>query len=173
MEFQLEEALEVLAETPAVLLSLLGGKSNVWLDCRKQEDAFSPRDVVGHLIHAEMTNWIPRVRTILKVGDTHPFDGFERFNFRELIAGKSINESLSEFAVLRSESMTELGVLVADSDLLSTKGLHPDLGAVTLGNMLATWVVHDLGHISQIVKAMASNYREAVGPWRAYVTILD
>ena len=124
-------------------------------------------------MHAEMTNWIPRVRTILSVGDTQPFDGFERFNFRELIAGKSIDESLSEFAALRTASIVELRELVQDEGMLSTKGLHPDLGAVSLGNLLATWVVHDLGHISQIVKAMASNYREAVGPWRSYVTILD
>ena len=173
MDFQLSEAIEVLDSTPQVLLSLLGGKSAAWLDCRKTPDAFSPRDVVGHLMHAEMTNWIPRARTILSAGDTQPFNGFERFNFRELIAGKSIDASLSEFAALRSQSITELRLLAADSGVLSTKGLHPDLGAVSLGNLLATWVVHDLGHISQIVKAMASNYREAVGPWRAYVTILD
>ena len=173
MKFQLDEALEVLAETPEVLRSLLGGKSAAWLDCRKTPDAFSPRDVIAHLMFAEMTDWIPRVRTILKFQDSQSFDPFDRFGFRPLMAGKSIDELLTEFAMLREQSLQELRTLVPDADALATPGLHPDLGAVTLGNLLATWVVHDLGHISQIVKAMASNYREAVGPWRAYVTILD
>jgi hypothetical protein len=172
MDFQMDEALEVLAGTPAVLRSLLGGKSSLWLDCRKPAEAFSPRDVVGHLMHAELTDWIPRAKTILAFSDTKAFDPFDRFGFQHLLAGKSIDTLLEEFEALRRQSLDTLASLKIDADKLSRPGRHPDLGPVTLGNLLSTWVVHDLGHISQIVKAMAGNYREAVGPWRAYCTIL-
>ena len=172
MDFQMDEALEVLTGTPAVLHSLLGGKSSVWLDCRKSPEAFSPRDVVGHLMHAELTDWIPRVKTILESSDSKAFDPFDRFDFQHLLAGKNMDALLTEFKALRRQSLDTLASLKIDADKLARPGLHPDLGPVTVGNLLSTWVVHDLGHISQIVKAMAGNYREAVGPWRAYCTIL-
>ena len=173
MRFQIDEALEVLTTTPDVLNAMLRGKSAPWLHCRKTPDAFSPADVVGHLSHGERTNWMPRVNAILKHQDTIAFDGFDRFAFRPLIENKSIDELLDEFASLRNQSLAALNALHLSDDHLSLPGKHPDLGAVTLGNLLATWVVHDLGHISQIVKAMANEYRDAVGPWRAYTTILS
>jgi hypothetical protein len=172
MQFQIDQALEVLSSTPNVLDALLRGKSAAWIHCRPRLEAFSPADVVGHLSHGERTNWMPRVEAILADGDTKPFCTFDRFAFRPLIEGRPIGDLLDEFSALRKESLDKLQALKLTEAQLVLPGKHPDLGPVTLGNLLATWVVHDLGHISQIVKAMASEYRDAVGPWRAYTTIL-
>jgi hypothetical protein len=168
----MDEAVEILAQTPAVLDALLRGKSAVWLNARKTAESFSPIDVLGHLMHGELTDWIPRVRIILEHRDTRTFQPFDRFGFHALIAGKSAEALLDEFAALRRQSLDalrELGVTEAD---LALPGRHPELGPVTLGNHLASWAVHDLGHIAQIVKTMAWEYRDEVGPWRAYTTIL-
>jgi hypothetical protein len=173
MQFQLNQGIEVLTQTPSVLSALLRGKSAPWLNARKTPDSFSPLDVLGHLIHGEITDWIPRVRMILEQRDTMPFEPFDRFGFKELIAGKSADELLDEFADLRRQSLAALRDLGVTEEQLTLPGRHPELGAVALGNLLATWTVHDLGHIAQIVKTMAGEYREAVGPWRAYTTILD
>jgi hypothetical protein len=173
MEFHLDEALEVLTQTPGVLSALLRGKSAAWLNCRKTPESFSPVDVLGHLIHAELTDWIPRIRIILEHQDRRAFDPFDRFAFQSLIAGKSVDALLNEFAELRRDSLQSLLDLGVGQRQLDLPGMHPDLGPVTLGNLLATWAVHDLGHIAQIVKTMASEYRDAVGPWRSYITILD
>jgi hypothetical protein len=172
MQFQLDQSIEVLAHTPSVLDALLRGKSSAWLNCRKSPEAFSPVDVVGHLMLADETDWLPRVRMIL-AGHTHtPFEPFDRFDFQRLIAGKSIESLLNDFATLRSQSLQTLTSLQITEEQLDLPGTHPELGPVTLRNLLATWVVHDLGHIQQIVKTMSNEYREAVGPWRAYLSIL-
>lgn len=134
---------------------------------------FSPIDVIGHLTHAEMTDWIPRVRVILSHKDKSAFEPFDRFAFQSLIAGKSVEQLLDKFADLRRKSIDTLAGLDIGEQALDLPGLHPELGPVTLRNLLATWVVHDLGHISQILKAMAGEYRDAVGPWRTYLTFLD
>jgi len=173
MQFQMDEAIEVLAQTPGVLDALLRGKSEAWLTCRKTPESFSPLDVLGHLMHGEMTDWIPRVQMILDSGTARAFDPFDRFAFQSLIAGKPVEELLNEFAELRRESLQALHKHRVGKRQLDLPGLHPELGPVTLGNLLAAWVVHDLGHIAQIVKTMAYEYRDAVGPWRAYTTILD
>jgi hypothetical protein len=173
MQFQMEQGVEVLGQTPGALDALLRGKSAEWLNARKTPDAFSPLDVLGHLSHAEMTDWIPRVRMILEHGETRAFEPFDRFAFQGLIAGKTVGELLDEFAALRRESLETLHGLGVGEEQLGLPGLHPDLGRVTLGELLATWVIHDLGHIAQIVKTMAGEYREAVGPWRAYLSILE
>jgi hypothetical protein len=173
MHFQIDQAIEVLTETPAVLSTLLGGKSTCWLNARMTPEAFSALDVLGHLIHGEETDWIPRVRIILEHRDTKPFEAFDRFGFHTSIAGKTIDELLDEFAQLRHKSLDALHGFHLTEEKLALPGKHPELGAVTLGNLLATWVVHDLGHIAQIVKTMACEYRDAVGPWRAYTSILD
>jgi hypothetical protein len=172
MQFELDSALEVLKTTPSVLDALLRGKSSAWLNSRKTPESFSPLDVLGHLIHGEITDWIPRVRIILEHRDTRPFDPFDRFAFKELIAGKSVEDLLDEFARLRSEGLETLSELGVGADELNLPGMHPGLGRVTMSNLLAAWVVHDLGHISQIVKTMACEYREAVGPWTPYLSIL-
>jgi hypothetical protein len=173
MQFHVDEGIEVLAETPSVLRALLQGKSAPWLNARKTPESFSPLDVLGHLMHAEMTDWIPRVRMILEHRDSLAFEPFDRFAFQGLIAGKSVDELLSEFAELRRKSLQTLRELGVRDAQLALPGMHPELGAVTLGNLLATWVIHDQGHIAQVVKTMAGEYREAVGPWRAYLSILD
>jgi hypothetical protein len=173
MEFRIEEGIEVLVSTPAVLGALLRGKSAGWLKARKTAEAFSAMDVLGHLIHAELTDWMPRVRMILEHGDARAFEPFDRFGFRESIESKSAEELLDLFARLRGESLRALGERGVREADLALKGRHPELGPVTLGNLLATWVVHDLGHIAQIAKTMAGEYREAVGPWRVYTTILE
>jgi len=173
MQFEMSQAIEVLAGTPGVLNALLRDKSAAWLNSRKTPEAFSPIDVVGHLILADKTDWMPRVATILDHRDTRPFDPFDRFAFQPLMEGKSIAELLDDFSEVRRQSLQTLSALHLGEHELDLRGLHPDLGAVTLGNLLATWVVHDLGHISQIVKAMSSAYSDAVGPWRAYLSILN
>ena len=173
MQFQLSEAVEVLSQTPSAIDALLRGKSAPWLNARKTPESFSPLDVLGHLMHAERTDWIPRVRTILDHRDTKPFEPFDRFGFRTLIEGRSVDRLLEEFADLRRQSLHELANLGVGEQQLALPGRHPELGPVTLGNLLATWAVHDLGHIAQIAKTMAYEYRDAVGPWRAYTTILD
>jgi hypothetical protein len=172
VEFKLDEAVEVLEKTPKVMSALLRGRSDVWLHCRKSPDAFSPLDVIGHLIHAELTDWIPRARQILDGDGERLFDPFDRFDFKALIAGKTVEVLLDEFAKARSESLHTLGSFDIGARELEMRGTHPEFGAVTLSNLLATWVVHDLGHIAQVVKTMSSAYGEAVGPWRAYLSIL-
>jgi DinB superfamily len=173
MQFHLDEGIEVLAQTPAVLNALLRGKSAVWLNARKAPGSFSAIDVLGHLIHGELTDWIPRLRIMLEHGDTVSFVPFDRFAFQELIAGKSVDNLLDEFAMLRLQGLDGLKELGVCEEQFELRGMHPELGPVTLGNHLANWVVHDLGHIAQIVKTMAGEYRDAVGPWRAYTSILD
>jgi hypothetical protein len=172
VEFRVDEAVEVLAQTPAVLDALLRGKSAVWLNARKTAESFSPIDVLGHLMHGELTDWIPRVRIIFEHQDTRTFEPFDRFGFQALIAGKSIEALLDEFAALRRQSLDALREFAITEADLALPGRHPELGAVTLSNHLANWAVHDLGHIAQIVKTMAWEYRDATGPWRAYTTIL-
>lgn len=173
MKFQMDQALEVLTQTPAVMSALLKGKSAAWLNAKKAPESFSPLDVLGHLMHAEMTDWIPRARIILEHQDTKAFEPFDRFAFKALIDGKTVDKSLDEFAVLRRQSVQTLRDLGVGETQLDLPGKHPELGPVTLRNLLATWVLHDLGHIAQVVKTMANEYRDAVGPWRAYLTILD
>jgi hypothetical protein len=172
MQFKLDQSIEVLASTPSILDALLRGKSPGWLNCRKSPDAFSPIDVVGHLMLADETDWLPRVRMIL-AGHTHtPFEPFDRFDFQRLIAGKSIESLLNDFATLRNQSLQTLTSLQITEEQLALPGTHPEFGPVTLRELLATWVVHDLNHIQQIVRTMSNEYREAVGPWHAYLSIL-
>jgi len=173
MQIEMSQTIEVLAGTPGVLNALLRDKSAAWLNSRKTAEAFSPIDVVGHLILADKTDWMPRVQMILDHRNTRPFEPFDRFAFQPLIAGRSIATLLDDFAEVRLQSLQTLSTLHLREEELDLPGLHPDLGPVTLGNLLATWVVHDLGHISQIAKAMSSDYAEAVGPWRAFLSILN
>lgn len=153
--------------------ALLRGKSSVWLKCRKAPSSFSPLDVLGHLIWGEMTDWIPRVRMILEYQETKAFEPFDRFGFQSLIAGKPVEEVLDQFTQLRGNSVRTLRDLGIGEQQLDLRGLHPELGPVTLRNLIATWAVHDLGHIAQVQKAMSSEYTEAVGPWKGYLTILE
>ena len=173
MQFQMDQAVEILSDTPAVLNALLRNKSNVWLHCRKTPESFSPVDVIGHLMLADITNWLPRVQLILEHQDTTPFPPFDRFAFQPLIENKPIGELLDNFADLRQTSLHALLDLNIEEQQLALTGMHPEFGTVTLSNLLSTWAVHDIGHIAQVLKIMSNEYGDAVGPWRAYLSILN
>jgi hypothetical protein len=172
MEYALEHAKEVLTSSPATLKSLLRHLSDPWIIQNEGPDTWSPYDVIGHLIHGEETDWIPRARMILDYGETRPFEPFNRFAMFEKSKGKSIAELLDTFAELRAGSLRELDAMNLTRQLLEKRGKHPELGVVTLKQLLATWVVHDLGHIRQVVRVMAKQYAEEVGPWKAYLPVL-
>lgn len=173
MEFQLDYAKEILRRTPATLYALLHGLSDEWVTSNEGAESWSPFDVMGHLIHGEETDWIPRARMILEHGERRAFEPFDRFAMFEKSRGKSLGELLSTLERLRRESLRELDEMNITPEMLATRGMHPELGVVTLGQLLSTWVVHDLGHIGQIVRVMAKQYSEAVGAWQAYLPVLS
>jgi len=176
-EFNLDETAAVLSRTPATLDALLRGLPNVWARSNEGrthhgKDTWSPFDIVGHLIVGERTDWIPRARIILKHGEARPFDPFDRLAQIKESQGKSLEQLLDEFARLRKENLAALGALNLHPHDLTRHGMHPELGAVTLSELLATWAVHDLTHLHQISRVMAHQYRDAVGPWSAYLGVL-
>jgi uncharacterized damage-inducible protein DinB len=168
---ELDDIVAVLARTPASLKALLEGLPRTWADATEGGETWSPYDVVGHLIHGERTDWIPRARHIL-AGESRPFDKFDRTAQFTESRGKSLGELLETFAELRRENVAALSSMNLTDEDLNRKGLHPELGEVTLGQLLATWVVHDLDHVGQIARTMAKTYADAVGPWSAYLSIL-
>ncbi len=172
MTFEMDQAIEVLERTPRALRGMLAGISDAWSKANCGPDTFSPFDVIGHLIHGERTDWIPRMETILRHGPDRPFEPFDRYAMFATSQGKSIDELLIEFERLRHASIVKLRAADVSMPKLSLRGTHPTLGSVTLENLLATWVVHDLNHVSQIAKSMAYQFRRAVGPWREYLSIL-
>jgi DinB superfamily len=162
----------VLRRTPGALEALLGGLPDPWIAATEGPETWSPFDVVGHLIHGERTDWVPRIEHILRHGDAVAFPVFDREAMFEASKGKPLPELLATFAGLRAGSIKRLEELrLGDLDL-SRRGRHPELGVVTLAQHLATWVAHDLDHIAQIVRVMAKRYTGAVGPWRAFLSIL-
>ena len=173
MSFSLAEATQVLQRTPAVFRALLGGLSDAWLHCDEGPDTFTPFDNLAHVIHGERTDWIPRARIILDQGESRRFDPFDRFAHKRESAGKSSAQLLDEFAALRAENLATLHGWNLGARELALEGEHPALGRVTLQQLLATWAAHDLGHIAQTTRVMAKRYREAVGPWRAYMPVMD
>ena len=173
MDFQLRHATDILRRTPATLNSLLLDLPEPWLVQNEGPETWSPYDVVGHLIHGEETDWIPRAKIIIEHGEARAFEPFNRVAMFEESDGKSVAELLDRFARLRAENLRELHALNITADLLEKRGRHPELGVVTLRQLLSTWVVHDLGHIRQVVRVMSQQYRHAVGPWRAYLAILE
>jgi hypothetical protein len=168
----LQEVVAVLSRTPASLAALLEGLPDVWVNATEGGGTWSPYDVVGHLIHGERTDWIPRARHIL-AGESRPFDKFDRTAQFTESRGESLGELLSTFAEARRENVAALSAMNLTREDLGRKGLHPELGEVTLGQLLATWVVHDLDHVGQIARTMAKVYAGAVGPWSAYLSILS
>ncbi len=173
MRFQVDEALEVLERTPATLRALLGGLPEVWTTPNEGPDTFSAFDNVGHLIHGDRTDWMPRARIMLAPGPNRTFEPYDRFAQARESQGKSLAMLLDEFAALRAGNVAELrGWHLSDAHLALT-GEHPALGVVTLEQLLATWVGHDLGHLAQIARVMAKQYRDSVGPWRAYLPVMD
>ncbi len=172
MEFELNKAKQILARTPATLNALLHGLSDEWIFSNEGPDTWSPFDVVGHLIHGEETDWIPRARMILDHGETRAFTPFDRFAMFEKSKGKTLSDLLATFAELRANSLKQLEQMDLSLENLEKRGTHPELGQVTLSQLLSTWVVHDMSHIGQVVRTMSKQYGDAVGPWREYLPIL-
>jgi hypothetical protein len=172
MKVEVGQAVEVLAKTPAVLRGLLEGVSDGWTRSNYGPETFSPFDVVGHLIHGERTDWMPRLRIILEHGEARPFKPFDRYAMYEASKGKTVGQLLDDFERLRMENLRQLRGLGLTDKHFALPGMHPALGRVTLGQLLATWVVHDLGHLRQVARVMAGRYRDEVGPWAAYLPVL-
>jgi hypothetical protein len=172
-EFNLAEATAVLARTPATLDAMLRGLPDKWVQCNEGENTWSAFDIVGHLIVGERNDWMPRVRIILQDGEARAFDPFDRFAQSKENRGKSLEQLLDDFARLRGENLIALQALNLRQEDLIRRGRHPVLGVVTLSELLATWAVHDLTHLHQLSRVMAYQYRDAVGPWRAYLGVLQ
>jgi len=172
MKFQIEQAVEILSKTPETIKSLLGNLSDEWTKSEDNKDNWSPFDVVGHYIHCEDTDWIPRAEIILKQGENRTFEPFDRFAQFELSKGKTLSELLETFAEKRRKSLETLESWNLTEEHLQLKGNHPELGEVNLEQLLSTWVVHDLTHIRQIITNLAKKYAENVGVWKEYLSIL-
>lgn len=173
MTFSLDETLDILGRTPAVLDHLLRGTSPAWHAVNEGAASWSAFDVVGHLIHGEETDWVPRARIILAHGETRPFAPFDRFAQFERYGDWELEALLDRFAEARRENLQTVRGWRLTEAQLALRGRHPELGAVTLGQLLATWAVHDLNHIGQIVRVMAKRYAGDVGVWKAYLSILN
>jgi hypothetical protein len=171
-EFNLVDTIAILARTPPTLNTLLRGLPNLWVRGNEGKDTWSAFDIVGHLIVGERTDWIVRVRIILEKGEARPFDPFDRFAQSRQSQDKSLDQLLDDFARVRGENLVALQALDLQLEDLNRRGRHPRLGAVTLSQLLATWAAHDLTHLHQLSRVMAHQYRDAVGPWSAYLGVL-
>lgn len=176
-QFKLAEVVAILSRTPTALDALLRGLPDTWVHgsegrSKDGNDTWSAFDIVGHLIHGERTDWMPRARMILQNGEARPFDPFDRLAQFKESKGRSLEQLLDEFASLRKENLTALRALNLQPEDFARRGKHPALGVVTLSELLATWAVHDLTHLHQLSRVMAHQYRDAVGPWSAYLGVL-
>jgi DinB superfamily len=172
-EHNLQQTIALLARSPAALNALLRDLPDTWTSRNEGENTWSACDVVGHLIHGERTDWMPRARMILQAGESQTFQPFDRWGQIQESRGKGLEQLLDEFARLRSESLGELRALNLRPEDLELRGRHPKLGVVTLSQLLATWAIHDLTHLHQISRVMAHQYRQAVGPWSGYLGVLQ
>ena len=173
MEHNLQDTISLLSCTPAALNALLRDLPETWTLRNEGENTWSAFDVVGHLIHAERTNWLPRVKIVLQFHQTRTFDAFDRWGHVRESQGKSLGQLLDEFARVRSENLSELRALNLRQKDFELRGRHPALGTATLSELLAAWAGHDLTHLHQISRIMAHQYREAVGPWSRYLGVLQ
>jgi hypothetical protein len=173
MKFELNRSLQILQQTPSVLRTWLAGLDRPWIENNYGDDTFSPFDVVGHLLHGERTDWMARVEIILEQGTSQAFTPWDRYAMYRESQGKTIDQLLDEFAAARRENLANLDAKKLTPTDLQRTGTHPRFGQVTLQQLLATWVTHDLNHIHQIAKCMAWQYRDEIGPWREYVTFID
>ncbi len=172
MDFDLRETMALLARTPKMLDAWLRDLPEGWTQNNEGEGSWTAYGVVGHLCHGERTDWMPRVRRILEHGDSVPFDKFDRTAQDRESKGKSMGQLLDEFQELRAENLRQLSTLKLKPEDMARKGMHQALGSVTMGNLLATWAAHDLTHVHQISRIMASQYREAVGPWTKFLGVM-
>ena len=172
-EFVMEEAIAILGRTPAVLDALLRGLPEGWITATEGGETWSPFDVIGHLIQGEQTDWIPRVRIILEDGEARTFDKFDRFAQFELSKGRTLASLLDELAARRAENLRQLEAMRLTEADLDKSGTHPFFGRVTMRQLLATWVAHDLDHVVQVSRVLARQYADEVGPWRAYLRVIS
>ncbi len=172
MVFSLEKSLEILERTPATLVAFLSGLDDVWTQASEGPDTFSPFDVVGHLIDGEETDWIPRAQQILDSGESRPFTPYDRFRHYSRNASRTLASLLEEFADLRRTNLETLRGWQLTDEQLALTGVHPELGRVTLQQLLATWVTHDLAHIAQISRVIAKQLAGEVGPWKEYISFI-
>jgi hypothetical protein len=173
MDFDLTNGTAILERTPHTFRALLAGLPPAWIDATEGPDTWSPYDIVGHLIHGERADWVGRAQIILAQGPDRQFKPFDRLAQFEESKGKTLADLLDEFARLRTENLATLRGWRLTEAQLNLEGVHPAFGAVTLRQLLSTWVAHDLGHIAQAARVMAKQYRDAVGPWRAYLPVMD
>ena len=173
MQFDLNNAIGILKRTPLVLRSMLDGLPGEWIMTNEGPDTWSPYDIIGHLIHGEKTDWIPRMNIILSDTTDKNFVPFDRFAQFEESKEKTLRQLLDEFGLLRNENLEKLYKANITHDDLAKTGIHPVFGNVTLEQLLATWTAHDLNHIAQVARVMAKQYKEAVGPWVAFLKILQ
>ncbi len=173
MEFELNKSIEILERTPFIIESFLNGLSNQWLKNNEGPKTWSPYDILGHLIFGEKTDWMIRINIILGDSDNKLFEPFDRFAQLDENQNKNITEMLKEFHTLRHQNLEELKSLNIKEDGFSKTGIHPEFGSVTIGQLISTWTVHDLSHIAQISRVMAKQYDQQVGPWKAYIGLLQ
>ena len=173
MEFRLSDTIKLLSATPGVLKTYLSSLPSDWLMLNEGGESWSPYDIVGHLIHGEKTDWIPRLKIILSDNPNKTFEPFDRFAQMNMDNKISIVKLLEEFEILRRTNIEYLESLQLNDDQLAMTGNHPEFGTVSLQELLASWVVHDLGHISQISRVLVRQMHTSVGPWKAYLTILN
>ena len=173
MPFEFEHAIAILERTPQVLNALLRDVPRGWVMNNEGGESWSPFDVVGHFIQGEKTDWIPRAHIILAHGESQPFEPFDRFAQFEASKGKTITQLLDEFADLRRQNVAALRDMNLQASDFARTGMHPALGVVTLAQLIATWVAHDLDHLTQIARTMCRQYTDEVGPWRAYLGSLQ
>jgi len=170
--FNVKAAVEVLERTPTVVRAMLDGLSDEWTS-GGSEESWAPFDIVGHLIHGEVTDWIPRAKIILAQGEDRTFEPFDRYAQFELSKGKTLADLLDEFGLERRKSVNELKSMQLTDDLLKLKGIHPEFGDVAMSELIAAWVAHDMTHIRQIAQFIAKKYTNEVGPWKEYLSILQ
>jgi DinB family protein len=171
-EFSVDQAMVILRRTPTIIRAFLDGLPGAWALSNEGDGTWSPFQIVGHMVHGERTDWMPRVRMILEQGESRPFEPFDRFAQLKASAGKSLEQLLEEFAHLREDNLAALAALELQPADLTRRGMHPALGTVTLSELVATWAVHDLTHLHQITRVLAHQLRGAVGPWSAYLGVL-
>lgn len=172
ISFDIDEAISILERTPKVISVLLPGLSKEWLYNNEGDSTWSPHQILGHLVYGEETDWLPRTKIIIEFDTTKKFEPYDRFAQDRLYADKSSEELLDLFAKRRAQNLKELKGMSLSSEDLMRKGKHPEFGNITLKEMLSSWVVHDLGHITQISRVLAKNYKNEIGPWTKYLTIV-
>jgi hypothetical protein len=172
MGHTLDHSIALLTRTPAALDALLRELPDAWTRSGEGDKTWSAFDIVGHLAHLERANWMPRARMILQDGDTRTFEPFDRWGHIQECKGKSLGQVLDDFAQVRAQNLTEVRAWHLDPEQLALRGRHPAFGTVTLSQLLATWAAHDLTHLHQMTRVMAHQYRDAVGPWAAYLGVM-